>query len=112
MQYEGNLAFDTHVRAALSPDEELLARARARDAEIAVTDRRLLIAASDRLALDVPYDQLRRIQFDIERTRPATMVIVPEQRHDEPQVLAIDPDAFEEVAQALALIGRRLASAS
>jgi hypothetical protein len=112
MPEEGNLMLDAHVKAALSPDEELLARARARDAAIAVTDRRVLIAANDRLALDVPFDQLRRIQFDIERTRPATMVIVPEQRHDEPQVLAIDPDAYDEVAQALAIIGRRLASVS
>jgi hypothetical protein len=60
----------------------------------------------------VPFDQLRRIQFDIERTRPATMVIVPEQPRDEPQVLAVDPDEFDAVAKALATIDRRLAGVS
>jgi hypothetical protein len=40
------------------------------------------------------------------------MVIVPEQRHDEPQVLAIDPEDYDSAAQALALIGRRLAAFS
>jgi hypothetical protein len=87
-------------------------KARGRDAALAVTDRRVLVAADERLALDVPFEGLRRIQFDIERSRPATMVIVPEERQNEPQVLAIDPDEYESAAQALAIIGRRLASAS
>ena len=93
----------------LEPDEKLAIQARARDVEIAVTDRRLLVAANDRLALDIPLDGLRRIQFDIERTRPATMVIVPEQPRNEPQVLAVDPEDFEAVARVLVIVGRRLA---
>jgi hypothetical protein len=105
-------AIDSKLLAVLEADEELKAQARARDAAIAVTDRRVLVAANERLALNVPFEGLRRIQFDIERSRPATMVIVPEQRHDEPQVLAIDPDDYDSAAQALALIGRRLAAIS
>lgn len=103
---------EPQLLAALEADEELKARARARDAALAVTDRRVLVAANERLALSVPFEELRRIQFDIERSRPATMVIVPEQRHDEPQVLAIDPEEYDSAAQALALIGRRLAAIS
>jgi hypothetical protein len=103
---------DPSVERVLEPDEELQLRARARDAEIVITDQRLLVAANDRLALAVPFERLRRIQFDIERSRPATMVIVPEQPQDEPQVLAVDPDAYDEITQALAVIGRRLASVS
>jgi hypothetical protein len=105
-------AIEPQLLAALEADEELRARARARDAALAVTDRRVLVAVNERLALNVPFEGLRRIQFDIERSRPATMVIVPEQRHDEPQVLAIDPDDYDSAAQALALIGRRLAAIS
>ena len=62
----------------------------------------------DRLALDIPFDGLRRIQFDIERSRPATLVIVPEHPTNEPQVLAVPPERFDEVTRALALIGSRL----
>jgi hypothetical protein len=103
---------EAQLLAALDANEELKAKARARDAALAVTDRRVLVAANERLALDVPFDGLRRIQFDIERSRPATMVIVPEQRQNEPQVLAIDPDEYDSAAQALAIIGRRLAATS
>jgi hypothetical protein len=98
-----------HLTAALEPDEELHVQAMAQDAAIVVTDRRLIVAAGERLALAVPFEGLRRIQFDIERERPATMVIVPESPQFEPQVLAIPPDQYDLVARALALIGRRLA---
>jgi hypothetical protein len=105
-------AIDSKLLAALEADEELKAQARARDAALAVTNRRVLVAANERLALSVPFEELRRIQFDIERSRPATMVIVPEQPHDEPQVLAIDPEEYDSAAEALAFIGRRLAALS
>jgi hypothetical protein len=100
-----------NVASVLEPDERLHVQAQARDAAIVVTDRRLIVAAGERLALAVRFEGLRRIQFDIERERPATMVIVPESPRDEPQVLAIPPDQYEEVARALALVGRRLAGA-
>ena len=82
--------------------------ARAASASLLVTDRRLAVADADRLALDIPFDGLRRIQFDIERSRPATLVIVPEHPTNEPQVLAVPPERFDEVTRALALIGSRL----
>jgi hypothetical protein len=100
---------EPYVLAALEPDETLRARARARDAVIAVSDRRLIVAARERVALRIGFDELRRIQFDIERDRPATMVIVPEEAHYEPQVLAIPPEEFRATAEALTLIGLQLA---
>ena len=77
-------------------------------AKLIVTDRRVAVAAGDRVALDIRFEGLRRIQFDIERQRPATLVIVPENPTDEPQVLAIPPERYDVVTQALAIIGHRI----
>ncbi|MDF2733572.1 MAG: hypothetical protein K0S97_195 [Chloroflexota bacterium] len=92
----------------LEPEEAVQAVANAESASVLVTDRRIAVADGDRLALDIPFDALRRIQFDIERDRPATLVIVPEHPANEPQVIAVPPERFEEVTRALALIGSRL----
>jgi hypothetical protein len=104
-----NEGVESYVLAALEPDETLRARVSARDAVIAVSDRRLIVAAGERVALSIGFGELRRIQFDIERDRPATMVIVPEEAHYEPQVLAIPPEEFRATAEALTLIGQQLA---
>jgi hypothetical protein len=96
----------------LDPTERVHVQAPAGENVVIVTDRRLAIAARDRLALDVPIDNLRRIQFDIERERPATLAIVPMRPQDAPQVLSVEPSEYEGVAQALVAIGQRLASAS
>lgn len=100
---------DARVAKHLDPGEEIRVRAAARDALIAVTDQRLVVATQARLALAVPFESVRRIQFDIERRRPATLVIVPEAAEDEPQVLAISPDGYEGAAAALVHIGRAIA---
>jgi hypothetical protein len=92
----------------LEPGEQIRAMTRANDAIMAVTDRRLLVAAGDRIALATPLTEIRRIQFDIERSRPATLVIVPEQARDEPQVLAIAPDEYHTAAEALVTLGLAL----
>jgi hypothetical protein len=92
----------------LETGETVQAIAQAATASLLVTDRRLAVAENERIALDVPLDALRRIQFDIERERPATLVIVPDHPSLEPQVLAIPPERYMEVARALALIGGRL----
>ena len=101
---------DHPVLRLIGPDERIQARARAGDTEILVTDRRLAVGSVDRLTLDIGLDGLRRIQFDIERNRPATLVVVPEHPSHEPQVLAIRPDDYPAVAQALVYIGQRLAA--
>jgi len=89
-------------------DERLEAAARARDVALAVSNRRLVIVERDRLALDVPFERIRRVQFDIERDRPATLMIVPEHPEDEPQVLPIPKEEYRAVADALVAIGVRL----
>ena len=98
----------THVAAALEPDEAVATHARTEDAHLAVSDRRLIVAHGDRVTLAVPFERLRRIQFDIERDRPATLVLVPEFPQDRPQVLSVPPEEYGAVAQALAAIGLRL----
>jgi hypothetical protein len=97
---------------SLDPDEEIHVQAKAGDNVMIVTNRRLAIATDDRLAFDVPIENLRRIQFDIERDRPATLVVVPERPLDEPQVLVVHPQDYDTIAQALVVIGRRLTSAA
>ena len=97
-----------HLDNILHADEVIVAHAVLPDVRLAVTDRRLAVVTDYRIALDLPYRKLRRIQFDVERTRPATLVIVPEEASAEPQVLAVPPDTIESVAQAVGAIGLRL----
>ena len=96
------------LRAALEPGEEVRIHARSTEATLAVTTRRVVVAAPERLALAVPFERVRRIQFDIERARPATLVIVPEHPEDEPQVLSIPPRQYEAAAQAIVAVGHAL----
>jgi hypothetical protein len=92
----------------LQPDESIHSLVATGTSRVLVTDRRIAVAQADRTVLDVELARLRRIQFDIERERPATLVIVPEHVRDEPQVLAIPPHAYQAVGDALAFVGRRL----
>jgi hypothetical protein len=93
----------------LEPDEALDVVHEATDAVVAVTNRRLLVAYSERqVALDAPFSAVRRIQLDVERGRPATMVIVPDRPGDRPQVLAIPNEHLTEAARAVAYVGMRL----
>jgi hypothetical protein len=93
----------------LGQDEELHIQARSVDSTVAITDRRLIVTSGDRVELDIPYEQLRRVQFDIERGRPATLVLVPEWPSDRPQVLAIPPEEYEHAAMGIGRIGQYLA---
>jgi hypothetical protein len=92
----------------LEPGEQLRLQAPASDATLAITDRRLIVADPNRIALAVPFERLRRIQFDVERSRPATLVIVPEHPRDEAQVLSVRPDQYEATSRALVAIGLAL----
>jgi hypothetical protein len=56
-----------------------------------------------------PVDQIRRIQFDIERRRPATLVGVPEHPRNQPQVLSIPREQYAAAGEAFPMIGQRLA---
>ena len=93
----------------LEPGEEIEHATTAGEAILAVTTRRIAVVDQERTALDIAIDRLRGVQFDIEKTRPATLVLVPESPHDYPQVLAVRPEEYEAVAAALVTIGLRLA---
>ena len=73
-----------------------------------MTDRRILVTVDGDVRLDIGYDELRRVQFDIEALRPATFVIVPHRPADEPQVLAIPRSEYHRASEILAFIGERL----
>jgi hypothetical protein len=77
-------------------------------AELRVTDRRLLVISAGAVRLDIPYERLRRIQFDLEAQRPAAMVIVPHRPDEEPQVLSVPREQLHVAAELLAFIGERL----
>jgi hypothetical protein len=95
----------------VEPDEAVLEQATARDVILLATDRRMAVVDGGRMALDLPYHRLRRIQFDIERRRPATLVIVPDNPADEPQVISIQPEEYRQVADVLVAVGRNLIEA-
>jgi hypothetical protein len=106
---EKKLHNDPAITRLLGEGEEIRHTALAGDAVLAVTTRRVAIVEGGRTALDLAIDGLRRIQFDIERTRPATLVVVPDEGRHPPQVLPVRPDQYEAVAEALVAIGLRLA---
>jgi hypothetical protein len=93
---------------SLKRGERIQAHAKALDASVVVTDRRMVVASDSRMMLDVPFDRLRRIQFDIERARPAALVVVPEWPSDPPQVLSVHPDQYESMAKVLTYVGVRI----
>jgi hypothetical protein len=101
---------DLQITQLLEPGEQLHVHAEATDARMIVTDRRVAVAINDRLAMAVPYEGLRRIQFDVERDRHATLVLVPDRPTDPPQVLVIPPHQYAAVGQAIAEIGQRFAN--
>jgi len=92
----------------VEPDEAVIEQATTRGVVLLATDKRMAVVDGDRMALDLPYHRLRRIQFDIERRRPATLVIVPESPADEPQVISVQPDEYRQVADVLVAVGRNL----
>jgi hypothetical protein len=88
---------------------DIRAQASADGHVVFVTDDHLRVGSGDLVRLDVPIEEVRRIQFDIERERPATLVIVPDSPSDEPMVIMVQPDEYENVAHALAVLGVKMA---
>lgn len=92
----------------LEPDEELNMSVRATTAMLVVTDRRVVVTEQSRILLDCPFTEVRRVQLDVEREQPASLVIVPETVKHEAQVLRVPGDDLELAGRAVALIGLRL----
>jgi hypothetical protein len=97
------------VLRLIEPGEDLRVTAIATDSVLAVTDKRIVVARGERLAFDVPIEGVRRIQFDVERRRPATLVLVPENPVHGAQVLSIPAGEIGLAAEAVRLVGERLA---
>lgn|SRR6185503_8133294 len=96
------------VPHVLRPGEVVETHAVANGSVIAVTRERLIVAEGDKTVLDIPFDELRRIQFDIERNRDATLVIVPEHISNWPRVVSVHVPNLRETALVLARIGERI----
>src|SRR5207249_10666954 len=92
----------------VQPGEVIESHANANGAVIAVTEQRLVVVEGDGAVLDVPFSEVRRVQFDIERGRDATMVIVPEHISNWPRVVTVPVPGLREAATALARIGERI----
>jgi hypothetical protein len=92
----------------LQPGEVLEGHAVVNDSVIAITNERLVVAQGDDQVLDIPFSELRRIQFDIERDRDATMVIVPEHISNWPRIVTVPVAQLKETAGVLARIGERI----
>ncbi len=97
-----------HLPFRLESNERLEIAARTQPALLAVTDRRMIVASDEHVALDLPVAAIRRIQLDVERDRPATLVIVPHDPAHEPQVLAVPHEALQATCRAVAIVGARI----
>ncbi len=93
---------------AIDP-QDILAQTSADGHDLVVTSQFLRVGADQHVRLDVPIGNVRRIQFDIERDRPATLVIVPDRPSDEPQVISVPPNDYLGVSHALAVLGLEMA---
>ena len=92
----------------LRPGEVVETQAVVEGSAIAVTKERLIVVEGDKPVLDIPFDELRRIQFDIERGRDATLVIVPEHISNWPRIVSVPVRHLRETAAVLARIGERI----
>jgi hypothetical protein len=92
----------------LTPGEQLDVEVNGVDRVLSVTDQRIIVSDGRRVALELPYSGLRRVQFDVERSMTGTLVIVPDSGLHEPQVLSIPVDELLRAGTAVALIGQRL----
>ena len=106
----GDPAIQPRILAALDDGDAIHAVVHLPDATIVLSGQRLIVARHDRMALIVPIEAVRRIQFDVEKRIAATMVIVPEHASYEPQVLAVPAGSFREAAELLVQVGLRLAA--
>lgn len=88
--------------------KDIRAQATADGHVLFVTDDLVRVVEDGRIRLDVPIGDVRRIQFDIERERPATLVIVPDSPTHDAQVISVPPENYAEVSLALAILGLQM----
>jgi hypothetical protein len=93
------------VQSVLRPGETIRKTVSTTDSLVALTNRRLLVVTGKRLALDLPIPGVRRIQLDVERRRPSTLVIVPDDPGHEAQVLTLEDEHLDATTEIVAVIG-------
>ena len=93
---------------AISP-QDIRAESSADGHLVVLTDDLLRVGSGDNVHLDVPIGDIRRIQVDVERDRPATLVIVPDAAWRESQVIMVEPENYEGVAHVIAVLGVMMA---
>ena len=92
----------------LEPEESVLVATTTERALVALTERRLIVREADRVVLDLAIEDIRRVEFDVERGRPATFAVVPHSPLQEPQVLAVPIERLDPVSRMIAIMGQRL----
>src|SRR3954471_6406346 len=79
---------ESYVRGGLDGDE-IRILGHANNGAFAVTDRRLIVGGPAGVGLDIPFATVRRIQFDLDPGRPASVAFVSNDPHDEVVLLSI-----------------------
>ena len=93
---------------AISP-QDIRAQSSADGHVVVLTDELLRVGSGEEVHLDVPIGDIRRIQFDVERDRPATLVIVPDAAWRDSQIIMVEPKDYEGVAHVITVLGLMMA---
>lgn len=101
---------DPHGKLSVGfgPDERVHVMVETDEAVLALTDRRVIARDGQQGALDVPVTAIRRIQLDVEKHRPATLVVVPDDPGKGVVVLSVPSDQLAKVGDIVARIGAQL----
>ena len=91
------------------PDATPKARVEAVEASVILTDDEVAVADERRVAMSVPIERLRRVEFGIEKGRPVTLILVPDSPSQSPQVLTIPQDQYEAMSTFLVALAGKIA---
>jgi hypothetical protein len=102
------VASQQRLTMVLGPDEVTRAVATAGEALVVLTDARVIVVNSERLALAVPVAALRRVELDVERGHGAMLILVPEAVAHDPQMLPVRREELHDIAGLFLALGLRL----
>jgi hypothetical protein len=103
-----DLQTDPHVERALG-GEDMLAAVQLDDVLVALTASRLLVADRQRIRLDMPLDELHRVQLVVESDRPGLLTLVPTTDRYPAELVSVPLQRLEDVGQVVMAIGRKVA---
>ncbi len=75
---------------------------------VVVADRRVVLIESTRVVMALPFEAIRRAEFNVEADRPATLTIVPDNPTHPPQILRVEEPDDRDAAAAVAELGTHL----